>query len=62
MKQNENVSWVDVVRTQKPKQMATIANSKNVSRECELIREFRASVFFDFQFPTKNIFDFDFLL
>jgi hypothetical protein len=37
MKQNENVSWADVVRTQKPKQMATIANSKNVSRGCELI-------------------------
>ena len=34
MKQNENVSWADVVRTQKPKQMATIANGKNVSRGC----------------------------
>ena len=34
----ENVSWADVVRTQKPKQMAnTIADSKNVSRGCELI-------------------------
>ena len=37
MKQNENVSWSDVVRTQKPKQMDTIEISKNVSRECELI-------------------------
>jgi hypothetical protein len=33
----ENVSWVDVVRTQKPKQVATIAKNKNVSGVCELI-------------------------